>query len=206
MKLNPLISCLGMAASFVLVANSAAQGASLSLVPNGTQLDTDPINDRVTNANDLIDFTFRLDTSGLTANLTSLDFSVVRDPLELELLSLDNAGSQAVFPELEIIEIDLSDPRAEIRGAVLSGPVGVAPDTVVDLFTTSYRVGTLLANDGLEDLRIIEITSAIDANGEDVIGSFELIGDVEVQPIPEPTTLLGTALIFGLGALVKKKN
>lgn len=210
MKLTTSLGLGSLAATTaLLLVGMPAYSASLSLVPRGTQLDSDPIFARSTNIGDVINFTFRLNTDGLTANLTNLVFSVARDAAELPLIGLDNSSSQAVFPNLNIFTIALSDPRSEVRGATLSGS-GVAPNTTIDLFTTSYRVGSALMDDGLSDLRIIEILTATDANGNDVRSAFQVDNSgVDVQqPIPEPSLVMGLS-VLGIGLLVnkaKKKN
>ncbi|NEQ17025.1 MAG: hypothetical protein F6K44_26030, partial [Moorea sp. SIO3E2] len=78
-----------ISASLVLlgaIAVTPAYGASVSFSPTGSQLDKDAINDLQVNVDDTIDFSFVLDTSGLTANLQSLDILVQQDSTELVTL------------------------------------------------------------------------------------------------------------------------
>jgi hypothetical protein len=205
MKFSTAIKSLSATIALLFV-GMPAYGASISLVPSGAQLDSDSIRDRFTNIGDTISFDFQLDTIGLDANLTSFRFRVVRDVPELDLIALDNTASQVEFPNLEIISIDLSNPVAEVRDGFLSGPIGVAPNTVLDLFTTTYNVGEDLKNDGLSDLKILEAVSAIDANGTDVTSAFE-VGpgvDVQPQPVPEPSTIFGLGMALSIVAFSNK--
>ncbi|NEO64763.1 MAG: hypothetical protein F6J98_31935, partial [Moorea sp. SIO4G2] len=70
------------------IAVTPAYGASVSFTPIGSQLDQDAINDLQVNVGDTIDVFFTLDTSGLTANLQSLDLLFQQDPTELITLDV----------------------------------------------------------------------------------------------------------------------
>jgi hypothetical protein len=195
-----------LAANVALFLGTPVYSASLTLLPLGKQLDNDAILDRGTNSGDVIQFAFQLNTAGLTANLTNFSFSVARDPVELPLIGADLTSSQAVFPDFALFDIDLSDPRAEVRGASFSG-TGVAPNTTLTLLTTSYRVG-FLENDGLSDLKILEILTATDANGNDVRSAFQIVSpgiDAQVS-VPEPSLLLGLGALGISFLVIQKKN
>lgn len=205
MKYSTLAQSTLWATNILLLLGTPAYSASLTLLPLGSQLDGDQIPDRATNSGEVIQFSFQLNTAGLTSNLTNFAFSVARDPLELPLIGADQSSSQSAFPNFSIFDIDLSDPRAEVRGASFSGS-GVAPNTVVNLLTTTYQVG-ILENDGLSDLRILEILMATDENGNDVSSAFQIISPgVDVQArVPEPSLLLGLGLL-GVSLLTTRKK
>jgi hypothetical protein len=73
-----------------------------------------------------------------------------------------------------------------------------------------------LINDGTADLRLklesAYIRNSRDVGGQDVTNLFEVGGGfgseqtVDFQPVPEPTTIFGSALALGVGGWLKRKK
>lgn len=199
--------------TFILAA-SPAYSASLSFVPVGlpiTQLDSDALLDVKTSVGSPIAFTVKLDTTGLSAPLKSLQYQVIRDPSELNLQGFTRSNEDVLFFPQEFLTVDIrsidnEDVATIGRTSIATGlPVG----TILDLETVFYTVGSNLINDGLSDRRII-LTSAIDINDHDVTALFEVpinqpSTNIDLQPIPEPLTLLGVGTVIGFGAAFKRK-
>ncbi|MGI2904690.1 PEP-CTERM sorting domain-containing protein [Tolypothrix sp. VBCCA 56010] len=176
-----------------------AYGASLSFVPIGSQLDNDLINDLPKKVGDTVSFDLQLDTTGLTANLQSLEFLLVRNTTELGFIDAIGTPEQiSAFPNEEVI-IKIDPVLQNIVGINRLSGSGVPANTVIDFATFNYQALPGLTNDGLTDFTIA-VTSAIDANGTDVTNLFQPSEQtIDVQPVPEPTSLFG---LFGLSALV----
>ncbi|NEO95440.1 MAG: hypothetical protein F6K56_36735, partial [Moorea sp. SIO3G5] len=150
------------------IAVTPAYGASVSFTPIGSQLDKDAINDLEVNVGDTIDFSFVLDTSGLSANLQSLDLLFQQDTTELGTLDVfrtdadiaafsDFSGSIVENPPLEILTVLFQRSDA----------IGVSPNSTLEIVGATYQVLPGFKNDGLPDLAVT-VTSAIDANGIDL--------------------------------------
>lgn len=176
-----------------LICTSGASGASVFFVPTGSQLDNDLISDLSTNIGESLDFSFFLDTSGLDANLTSLELLFAQDNIELETLSVARTEEDiTAFPTFSGVPAAGTIPSAIFSR---SGP-GIAPNSLVEIVVTTYLVKPELINDGLPD-QSVTVISATDANGTDVTALFNPISQsVDVQAVPEPSFPL-SLLTFG---------
>ena len=157
---------------------------SFAFIPGGTQLDDDPINEVATNVGETLSLISQIDTTGLTAPLTFLEFESNLDTNELELEAV-NVIDDKVF------DITIFDPVVDPDTGLLTQKVtftaindGQAPYTVLDRDNIIFRV-TGLNNDGVRDLDLV-VTSAIDADGNDVTSLFQPPFELEVQN--EPST------------------
>jgi hypothetical protein len=186
-------------------------GASLTVSPSGTQLDSDPINDLAANPGEVITFTVKLDTTGLSNPLKTLKYRVLRSLDELQLLSLFRSPEDiSLFPIFSGIPIP--DPNFSIGELTRTNLTGVASGEILDLETAVFEVTSQVRNDGLPDRQFI-LLEATDILGNDVSSFFSQLpetGNVDVQPIsvPEPSplvTLIGLALGLGISGLKRKK-
>ncbi|NEO46469.1 MAG: hypothetical protein F6K55_21015 [Moorea sp. SIO4A3] len=183
------------------IAVTPAYGASVSFTPIGSQLDQDAINDLEVNVGDTIDFSFILDTSGLTANLQSLDLLFQQDPTELITLDVFRTDAdRAAFSDFSGSPVE--NPPFGIPTVLFqrSDSVGVSPNSTLEIVGATYEVLPGFKNDGLPDLAVT-VTSAIDANGIEVSSLFKPANqslDVQPAPVPETTSLLG---FLGLAAV-----
>ncbi len=190
--------------TFPLIYTSQAFGASVSFAPTGSQLDNDLIPDLATNIGESLDFSFFLDTTGLNANLTSLELLFAQDTSELETLTVARTDADiAAFPTFSGVPTPGTIPSAIFSR---SGP-GIAPDSLVEIVVTTYLVQPGLINDGLAD-QLVTVISATDANGTDVTSLFEPVSQsVDVQPVPESSFPLGLLIFVTLGfSLIKRKR
>ncbi|WP_424102097.1 hypothetical protein [Moorena producens] len=191
------------------IAVTPAYGASVSFTPTGSQLDQDAINDLQVNVGDTIDFSFVLDTSGLTANLQSLDILVEQDSTELVTLEGFRTDADiAAFSDFSGSVVE--NPPLGIPTALFqrSDSIGVSPDSILEIVRTTDQVLPGLKNDGLPDLAVT-VSSAIDANGIDVTNLFNPVSqslDVQPAPVPETTSLLGFLGLAALGTSSLLKN
>ncbi|TRV03191.1 MAG: hypothetical protein EWV89_06670 [Microcystis wesenbergii Mw_QC_B_20070930_S4] len=182
-------------------------GASLTVSPSGTQLDSDPINDLPANPGEVITFTVKLDTTGLSNPLKTLKYRVLRSLDELQLLSLFRSPEDiSLFPIFSGIPIP--DPNFSIGELTRTNLTGVVPGTILDLETAVFEVTSQVRNDGLPDRQFI-LLEATDILGNDVSSFFSQLsetGNVDVQPVsvPEPSplvSLIGLALGLGISGL-----
>ncbi|MEL4896328.1 hypothetical protein [Crocosphaera sp. Alani8] len=182
-----------LSTTFSLIYTSGAFGASVSFSPTGSQLDNDLIPDLSTNIGESLNFSFFLDTTGLNANLTSLELLFAQDSTELETLSVSRTDADiAAFPNFGGVPAPGTIPSAIFSR---SGP-GIAPNTLVEIVVATYLVQSELINDGLPD-QSVTVISATDANGTDVTALFEPVSQsLDVQPVPESSFPL-SLLTFG---------
>ncbi|AOY82455.1 MAG: hypothetical protein F6K10_29275 [Moorea sp. SIO2B7] len=201
-----------ISASLVLlgaIAVTPAYGASVSFSPTGSQLDKDAINDLQVNVDDTIDFSFTLDTSGLTTNLQSLDLIFALDSTELLTLDVFRTDADiAAFSDFSGSPVE--NPPLGILKALFkrSDSIGVSPNSTLEIVRATYQVLPEFKNDGLPDLAVT-VSSAIDANGIDVTSLFKPASqslDVQPAPVPETTSLLGFLGLAALGTSSLLKN
>ncbi|AOX01795.1 hypothetical protein BJP34_22265 [Moorena producens PAL-8-15-08-1] len=191
------------------IAVTPAYGASVSFTPIGSQLDQDAINDLQVNVGDTIDVFFTLDTSGLTANLQSLDLLFQQDPTELLTLDVFRTDAdRAAFSDFSGSPVE--NPPFGIPTVLFqrSDSVGVSPNSTLEIVGATYEVLPGFKNDGLPDLAVT-VSSAIDANGIDVTSLFQPVSqslDVQPAPVPETTSLLGFLGLAALGTSSLLKN
>ncbi|NET68496.1 MAG: hypothetical protein F6K63_30525 [Moorea sp. SIO1G6] len=201
-----------ISASLVLlgaIAVTPAYGASVSFTPIGSQLDKDAINDLEVNVDDTIDFSFVLDTSGLTANLQSLDLIFALDTSELIIRQEFRTDADRVafsnFTGSLVENPPLGIPTVLFKR---SDSIGVSPNSTLEISGATYQVLPGFKNDGLPDLALT-VSSAIDANGIDVTSLFNPASqgiDVQPAPVPETTSLLGFLGLAALGTSSLLKN
>ena len=169
--------------------------ASVSFSPTGSQLDDDSIQDIQLNVGDRLNATFELDTSGLDANLRSLDLQVDQDLVEIDLTAVRTDFDETAFPDFSFGGSPQDD---NIFSAVFerSGSPGVVPDTIEVIVEGEITALDGLENDGQPDLGVT-VVNAIDANGEDVTSLFQPLNQaIDVQPFPvvsidlEPTFII----------------
>lgn len=195
--------------SIAITTVSPVYGASLQYIPTGLQLDNDPINDITTRVGDNLGFTLQLDTTGLSAPLTFFKYVTLRDGNELELVgSTRTSEAISLLPNFPP-QIRTTNP---VTGEVTTitqegGSSGVPVNTILDLRNILYIVQPGLTNDGTSDLRLAQMISAIDANGNDVTAMFQSSQGVDVQGTPEPSSLVGLLAFcaLGVGSLRKQK-
>ncbi|NEQ14678.1 MAG: hypothetical protein F6K44_12815 [Moorea sp. SIO3E2] len=150
-----------------------------------------------------------LDTSGLTANLQSLDILVQQDSTELVTLEgFRTDADQAAFSEFTFSPVE--NPPLGISTALFqrSDSIGVSPDSILEIVGTTDQVLPGFKNDGLPDL-VVTVTSAIDANGIDVTSLFQPASqglDLQPAPVPETTSILGLLGLAALGTSSLLKN
>jgi len=203
-KIKKLICSLVIASSGLFIAATACDAASISLRPTGTQLDQDEILDFSGNPGDLVFFEILMDTTGINPNpnfpnfnieIIYINFSIFLDPTELRTIN---------FP----VETDQSFPENYFES-------NLPPNTT--RLNTIFPVKMLDSpiNDGAADLTLkLDSAFAINDNGvrQDVSNSFEVWGKfgsvqgVDFQPVPEPTTIFGSAIALGLGGWLKRKK
>ena len=173
-------------------ANPAA-AAALYFVPNG----------EVTGLpGDTITFEQILDTTGLDAPLTQLNFIVDRDADELEII-----GEPIAFGVLENQSINrVPQPSGIIAAVTQRTGSTAAPNNLFTTAQVSYRVLPSAVFDGLPDLQVTEIVSAVDANGNEVNNLFTLRPGTDVAAVPEPTTSAGIALAIAGVIYVRLKR
>ena len=198
-KIKRLIRSLVIASGGLFLAAAASNAASISFAPTGSQLDNDGIFDIKTVSGEIIDFTVLFDTNNISTKLlfsVEIDFSIELDQTELEIVSLPQGT------------IATPNGFSTNKGAFAPIP----QKTNGTLTTFQARVLNGLINDGRSDLSLKLNFVKIGGDspiGEDVSSSFGGAGvrqTVEVQPVPEPTTIFGSALALGVGGWLKRKK
>lgn len=193
-----LIRSLVIASGGLFIAATASNAASISFTSSAAQLDDDEIFDIETAPDQVIDFTVLYDTNGITTNLplisVEIKFSIELHQTELQLASL---------PEGLI--------GAESNSFSIKRD-GIPQKTIGSLTTFQVKVLNGLINDGDKDFTLNLISAKIGGESsisENVTSSFGGSGikqTVEVQPVPEPTTIFGSALALGIGGWLKRKK
>jgi hypothetical protein len=198
-KLKKLIRSLVIASSGLFITATACDAASISFRPTGTQLDQDEILDFSGKPGDLVEFEILIDTNGinLTPNFNNvvIEFSLFLDPTELRTIN---------FP----VETDESYPNNYFS-------TNFSENTTAPVALVPIKMLEGLINDGTADLRL-KLDSAYTRNssdvGQDVTNLFEVGGKfgseqtLDFQPVPEPTTIFGSALALGVGGWLKRKK
>jgi hypothetical protein len=199
-KIKKLIRSLVIASSGLFIAATASDAASISFRPTGTQLDQDEILDFSGNPGDLVELEILIDTSGINLNSNFdnvvINFSLFLDPTELRTIN---------FP----VETDESYPENYFS-------TNFSQNTTASVAIVPIKMLEGLINDGTADLRL-KLDSAYtrnssDVRGQDVTNLFEVGGGfgseqtVDFQPVPEPTTIFGSALALGVGGWLKRKK
>lgn len=217
-KILSLIQGLSIA-TVLLVAGLPAYGASIYISSPEVQSDDDPIEDIVGRVGDTISWTGYIDTTGLEAPLQVFDMYAERDPKEIAALRFEGADSETLrqyWPNFSVTEsLNPDTGLIEIIG-LRNGLPGLPPNYVgVIVEKIIIDLGPELINDGVFDFRI-GVSSAIDVNGKDVTDQFTFVDftdqskfvsqEFEVQPVPEPSSILGLVLTGGLGAFLRKQK
>jgi hypothetical protein len=191
-KMKRLIRSLVIASGGLFIAATASNAASISFTPTGTQLDTDEILDIEASPGQVINFsidvnTFFIETAfDLPNREVEINFTILLDSKELQFLKFpENSG---IFPTIFV------------------------PQNTLGRIIVSTRVLDGLTNDGSSDFAILFRSAYIGGHGfagENVSRSFGGVGDnqrVEVQPVPEPATIFGSALALSVGGWLKRKK
>jgi hypothetical protein len=198
-KIKKLIRSLVIASSGLFIAATASDAASISFRPTGTQLDQDEILDFSGNPGDLVNIEILIDTSGINLNSNFdnvvIEFSLFLDPTELRTIN---------FP----VETDESYPNNYFS-------TNFSENTTASVAIVPIKMLEGLINDGRADLRL-KLDSAYTRNSsdvrQDVTNLFEVGGGfgaeqtLDFQPVPEPTTIFGSALALGVGGWLKRKK
>jgi len=199
-KIKKLIRSLVIASSGLFITATACDAASISFRPTGTQLDQDEILDFSGKPGDLVEFEILIDTNGINLNPNFdnvvIEFSLFLDPTELRTIN---------FP----VETDESYPNNYFS-------TNFSQNTTASVAIVPIKMLEGLINDGTADLRL-KLDSAYtrnssDVRGQDVTNLFEVGGGfgseqtVDFQPVPEPTTIFGSALALGVGGWLKRKK
>jgi len=193
-KMKRLIRSLIIASGGLFLAATASNAASISFAPTGEQLDKDRISDIKTATGEVLEFAIISESFQLFSDVW-VNFAVKLDTTELKFLN--SSG-------LPVLELFLRVPKDKsVR--------------------TNFKVEVLdgLNNDGDADLSLLfksayfpNISGEPDLNS-DVSESFgfkrdvnnpPVVQDVEVQPVPEPTTIFGSTLALGVGGWLKRKK
>ncbi|MGD1913134.1 MAG: calcium-binding protein [Rivularia sp. (in: cyanobacteria)] len=157
--------------------------ASLSFLPAGSQIDQDSIEDKQLNVDDKITVSFELDTTGLNANLQSIDIQLDVDTTEVDGQSVRTEADETAFPDFVGNVISQEDGIVSIVFE-RDGRPGAMPDTIKVIVETELTALTGLKNDGKSDLGIT-VLEAIDVDGKDVTHLFEPSSQsVDFQPFP----------------------
>jgi hypothetical protein len=185
-KMKRLIRSLVIASGGLLIAATASNAASISFAPEGTQLDTDEIFDIEVAKDDLIDFNVSVNPQ--SSSSVDIYFSIRLDTNELKLVWNDKTRP---------IGFEETAKGFNIRTVI-------APNM---MSMTNFQVKVLsgVISNGIDDV-LLQLESA-SIGGQDVKGSFKPVTqEVEVQPVPEPTTIFGSALALGVGGWLKRKK
>lgn len=198
--MKKLIRSLIIASTGLFITATACDAASISFRPTGTQLDQDEILDFSGKPGDLVEFEILIDTNGINLNPNFdnvvIEFSLFLDPTELRTIN---------FP----VETDESYPNNYFS-------TNFSQNTTASVAIVPIKMLEGLINDGTADLRL-KLDSAYtrnssDVRGQDVTNLFEVGGGfgseqtVDFQPVPEPTTIFGSALALGVGGWLKRKK
>jgi hypothetical protein len=197
-KMKKLIRSLIIASTGLFITATACDAASISFRPTGTQLDQDEILDFSGKPGDLVEFEIFVDTNGINLNPNFynvvIEFSLFLDPTELRTIN---------FP----VETDESFPNNYFS-------TNFSENTTALVARVPIKMLEGLINDGKADLRL-KLDSAYTRNfngvRQDVTNLFEVGGGfgseetVDFQPVPEPTTIFGSALALGVGGWLKRK-
>lgn len=192
--------------TLLLTAVTPAYSASVFFTPSGSQLDSDLINDFETElGSQNLQIDVFVDTTGLSANLTSLEFVTNRDFTELVITDAPN-----VAPDVFDTSITRTDnPVTGISNIIVTLTAvagGLSPNSVLNFVDGVYDVPNL-RNDGLSDFEITGVTSAFDANGTNVTSLFGSSAQTfEVQPVPEPASTLGLLTFAAFVAFGRKRK
>jgi hypothetical protein len=195
-KIKKLIRSLVIASSGLFITATACDAASISFRPTGRQLDQDEILDISGNPGDLVYFDVLIDTNGINTNpYVLINFSIFIDPTELRTVN---------FP----VETDQSFTENYFQSSL-------PQNTTIWAVLFPVKILDGLINDGKADL-ILKFDSAFTTNNngvrEDVSNLFEVGGGfgsaqiVDFQPVPEPTTIFGSAIGLCLGGWLKRKK
>ena len=197
--MKKLIRSLVIASTGLFITATACDAASISFRPTGTQLDQDEILDFSGKPGDLVEFEILIDTNGINLNPNFynvvIEFSLFLDPTELRTIN---------FP----VETDESYPNNYFS-------TNFSENTTALVAIVPIKMLGGLINDGTADLRL-KLDSAYTRNSndvrQDVTNLFEVGGGfgseqtVDFQPVPEPTTIFGSALALGVGGWLKRKK
>src|SRR4028119_272626 len=198
-KVKKLIRSLVIASSGLFITATACDAASISFRPTGTQLDQDEILDFSGKPGDVVEFEILIDTNGINLNSNFynvvIEFSLFLDPTELRTIN---------FP----VETDESYPNNYFS-------TNFSQNTTASVAIVPIKMLQGLINDGTADLRL-KLDSAYIRNSndvrQDVTNLFEVGGGfgseqtLDFQPVPEPTTIFGSALALGVGGWLKRKK
>ncbi len=197
--MKKLICSLIIASTGLFITATACDAASISFRPTGTQLDQDEILDFSGKPGDLVEFEILIDTNGINLNPNFynvvIEFSLFLDPTELRTIN---------FP----VQTDESYPNNYFS-------TNFSENTTALVARVPIKMLEGLINDGTADLRL-KLDSAYTRNSsdvrQDVTNLFEVGGGfgseqtLDFQPVPEPTTIFGSALALGVGGWLKRKK
>ena len=195
--MKKLIRSLVIASGGLFLAATASNAASISFTSTGSELDDDKILDIATAIGDVINFTVLFDTNGITTNPSLVSEVEISFSIELDMTELELVNFPSVIP---------ATPNG-FRGDFAPLPQNMKGT----LITFQAKVLNGLINDGMSDVSLKLNSANIGGrlSGQDVSSSFGGAGikqTVEVQPVPEPTTIFGSALALGVGGWLKRKK
>lgn len=195
--MKKLIRSFVLALGGLFITATASDAASISFTPTGAPLDSDLIFDIITVPGQVIDFQILFDTNNINTSLLNsveIDFSIKLDPTELELVSLPQ-GTTAI-------------PNGFTTNK--NAFAGIPQNRTGTLTTFQAKVLNGLISDGMSDMSLkLNFANIGGPTGQDVSSSFGGSGVkqiVEVQPVPEPTTIFGSALALSVGGWLKRKK
>jgi hypothetical protein len=175
----------------------------LSQAPSGKQLDSDSILDIRVSSGNTLTFDVVLNTSGVDAGasiLRDLRYFIRWDPTELSLVS----PTVDIPEKFEKQNTIINPNRALIAHLGAKQPLGNV--FLLDTFTFNVLNPGLEPHDGRFDFRINAVR-AISQTGSDLSSLFTFgstnnlrFQEVEVQAVPEPSSILGILAFGTLGA------
>lgn len=205
-KIKKLIRSLVIASSGLFIAATTSDAASLSFRPTGIQLDQDEILDFSGNPGDLVSLEILIDTSGINTN-PNLDnivilFSLFLDPTELRTINFPVETDQS-FPESYFSVNFPKNTRASVAKVPVKMLDGLINDGAADV---TLKLDFAYTRNSFNDLPDQDVTNLFEVGGG--FGSKQTVDfqPVDFQPVPEPTTIFGSAIALGLGGWLKKKK
>jgi hypothetical protein len=198
-KMKKLIRSLIIASTGLFITATACDAASISFRPTGIQLDQDEILDFSGKPGDLVEVEILIDTNGINLNPNFynvvIEFALFLDPTELRTINFPGETDES-FPNNYFTTNFSENTTASVAIVPIKMLEGLINDGTADLRLKLYSAYTRNSNDVRQDV----------TNLFEVGGGFGSEQTVDFQPVPEPTTIFGSALALSLGGWLKRKK